>query len=131
MIGVHSAKFDAERDTENIRRKVAEYRIKHPVVNDAKMTIWNRFGVNSWPTLVLIDARGIPVDSISGEGHYDVLDRAIGQLVEDARARGELNLTPLKFTPEMERPSNGPLLYPGKGARRSGRQAPVHRRHRP
>ena len=35
VIGVHSAKFDAERDTENIRRKVAEYRIKHPVVNDA------------------------------------------------------------------------------------------------
>ena len=35
VIGVHTAKFDAERDTENIRRKVAEYRIKHPVVNDA------------------------------------------------------------------------------------------------
>ena len=61
VIGVHSGKFDAERDTENIRRKVGEYRIKHPVINDAKMTIWNRFGVNSWPTLVLIDARGIPV----------------------------------------------------------------------
>ena len=38
MIGVHTGKFDAERDTENIRRKVAEYRIKHPVINDAKMT---------------------------------------------------------------------------------------------
>ncbi len=35
-----------------------EYRIKHPVVNDAKHDIWNRFGVNSWPTLVLIDAKG-------------------------------------------------------------------------
>ena len=30
------------------------------------------------------------------------------------KARGDLNLTPLKFTPEMERPSNGPLLFPGK-----------------
>ncbi len=45
-----------------------------------------------------------------GEGHYDVLDREIGQLVELHKARGDLNLTPLKFTPEMERPSNGPLL---------------------
>ena len=43
-----------------------------------------------------------------------LLDREIGQLVEAAKARGELNLTPLKFTPEMERPSNGPLLFPGK-----------------
>src|SRR5205085_6811547 len=55
VIGIHTAKFPAEKDTENIRRKVAEYRINHPVVNDAKMAIWRRFGVNSWPTLVLID----------------------------------------------------------------------------
>jgi thiol-disulfide isomerase/thioredoxin len=114
VIGVHTAKFDAERSSENIRRKVAEYRIKHPVVNDARQVIWNRFGVNSWPTLVLIDARGNPVTAIPGEGHYDILDRDIGQLVETAKARGELNTTPLKFSPEMERPVKGPLLYPGK-----------------
>ena len=114
VIGVHSAKFAAERETENIRSKVREYRIKHPVVNDAKMTIWNRFGVNSWPTLVLLDANGEYQGSISGEGHYDALDRVIGQLVEAHKAKGELNLTPLKFSPEMERPSTGPLLFPGK-----------------
>jgi thiol-disulfide isomerase/thioredoxin len=114
VIGVHTAKFPAERDTENIRRKVHEYRIKHPVVNDANMDIWNRFGVNSWPTLVLIDARGNYVDRAMGEGHYDAVDQAIGQLVEHHKARGELNLTPLKFSPEMERPSQGPLLFPGK-----------------
>ena len=38
----------------------------------------------------------------------------IGQLVAKHKARGELNLTPLKFIPEMERPSDGPLLFPGK-----------------
>ena len=58
IIGVHSGKFDAERNTENIRRKVAEYRIKHPVVNDANMVIWERFQVSSWPTLVLITPDG-------------------------------------------------------------------------
>ena len=114
VIGVHTGKFDAERDTENIRRKVGEYRIKHPVINDARMTLWNRFGVNSWPTIVLIDDRGIVQDAIPGEGNYDRLDREIGQLVEAANARGNLNSTPLKFTAEMERPSNGPLLFPGK-----------------
>jgi len=114
VIGVHSAKFDAERDTENIRRKVAEYRIKHPVVNDANMVIWRHFRIQSWPTLVLIDANGMIVGAVSGEGKYDVLDQEIGQLVEQHKARGELNEAPLKFTPEMERPSNGPLLFPGK-----------------
>jgi thiol-disulfide isomerase/thioredoxin len=114
VIGVHSAKFAAERETENIRSKVREYRIKHPVVNDARMAIWNRFGVNSWPTLVLLDANGEYQGSISGEGHYDDLDRVIGRLVEAHKAKGDLNLSPLKFSPEMERPSTGPLLFPGK-----------------
>ncbi|MEJ7639750.1 MAG: thioredoxin-like domain-containing protein [Singulisphaera sp.] len=58
VIGVHTAKFAAERETENIRKKVREYGIKHPVVNDANQVIRTRFGVNSWPTLVLIDAKG-------------------------------------------------------------------------
>src|SRR5262245_54715591 len=108
VIGVHTAKFEAERDTENIRRKVREYRIKHPVINDADQVIWNRFGVTGWPTLALIDANGVYKGAISGEGHYEVLDRAIGQLIKAHKARGELNLTPLRFTPEMERPSDGP-----------------------
>jgi thiol-disulfide isomerase/thioredoxin len=114
VIGVHTAKFDAERDTENIRRKVHEYRIKHPVINDANRKIWERFEVNEWPTLVLIDAKGIEVDRSSGEGNFAAVDRAIGKLVAFHKARGELNLTPLQFTPEMERSSSGPLLFPGK-----------------
>jgi len=114
VIGVHSAKFEAERDTENIRRKVGEYRIKHPVVNDANMVIWKHFGVESWPTLVLINANGIVHGAVAGEGNYDILDREIGRLVELHKAKGELNEAPLKFTAEMERPSTGPLLFPGK-----------------
>jgi thiol-disulfide isomerase/thioredoxin len=114
VIGVHSAKFEAERNTENIRRKVGEYRIKHPVINDANMTIWRRFEVESWPTLVLIDADGKYLGRIAGEGHYEQLDKIIGRLVEQHRAKGELNLAPLKFSAEMERPSTGPLLFPGK-----------------
>jgi thiol-disulfide isomerase/thioredoxin len=114
VIGVHTAKFLAEQDTENIRRKVREYRIKHPVVNDARQVIWNRFGVRSWPTLALIDAKGQFVGMVSGEGNYEQLDRVIGQLVAMHKERGELNLNPLKFNPEMERPSDGPLLFPGK-----------------
>ncbi len=114
VIGVHTAKFPAEQDTENIRRKVAEYRIKHPVINDARMVLWRRFGVQSWPTLALIDANGQYVGSLSGEGHYEQLDRVIGKLVAEHREKGDLNEAPLKFSPEMERSPNGPLLYPGK-----------------
>ena len=114
VIGVHTPKFPAEQDSRNIRQKVREYRIKHPVISDANMTIWNRFGVNSWPTLVLIDAEGKPVGSVGGEGHYDLLDKEIGKAVERARANKTLNETPVAFYSENEKADDTPLLYPGK-----------------
>src|SRR6266849_3212255 len=40
VIGVHSAKFENEKDTENIRRIVLRYEIEHPIVNDADFAIW-------------------------------------------------------------------------------------------
>ncbi|QDV33070.1 thioredoxin-like domain-containing protein [Tautonia plasticadhaerens] len=114
VIGVHSPKFPAERDTENIRKKVREYGVKHPVVNDAEMTIWRRFGVRSWPTLAVIDAKGNFRGSVSGEGNYDTLDAFIGKLVEEHKANGELDETPFVVYAESDRPSDGPLLFPGK-----------------
>jgi thiol-disulfide isomerase/thioredoxin len=114
VIGVHSPKFPAERDTDNIRKKIAEYSIKHPVINDANQVIWNNFQVRSWPTLVLIDARNRYVGFVSGEGNYDILDKKIGELAAEHRAKGELNATPLKFEPEDEKSHNEALRYPGK-----------------
>ena len=66
VIGVHSAKFETEEDTKNITDAVMRYEIEHPVVNDAKHTIWNRFGVESWPTAILIDPEGNAVYGTRG-----------------------------------------------------------------
>ncbi|MFO0958722.1 MAG: thioredoxin-like domain-containing protein [Isosphaeraceae bacterium] len=114
VIGIHTAKFDAEKDTENIRKKVREYRIAHPVINDADMTLWNRFGVRSWPTLCIFDVDGKVAWARGGEGHYEEMDQVIGGLVDKARADGKLNTTPLYFGAEKDKPSPGPLLFPGK-----------------
>lgn len=113
VIGVHSPKFIAERDSANIRQKVREYGIKHPVINDADQTIWNRLGVQSWPTLGIFDPEGKVVFAVSGEGHYAELDRVISGLVEKFKGKG-LDETPVKFFPENEKPDATPLLFPGK-----------------
>src|SRR5829696_8147714 len=36
VIGVHSAKFQNEKETENIRRIILRYEIEHPVYNDSE-----------------------------------------------------------------------------------------------
>src|SRR5262245_65164941 len=58
VIGVHSAKFENEKDTKSIRKAVLRYEIMHPVVNDADHKIWDRYQVEAWPTFVLIDPEG-------------------------------------------------------------------------
>src|SRR4051812_42436464 len=78
VIGVHSAKFQNEKDTENIGRIVLRYEIEHPIVNDADFKIWNAYAVDAWPTRYLIDPAGYIIGKLSGEGGYEVLDKAIG-----------------------------------------------------
>ena len=114
VIGVHSAKFDNERETENIRRIILRYGVEHPVVNDADFKIWNSYAVRAWPTQVLIDPAGYVRGSVAGEGHYETLDRAIGQLVEDFRARGALNEEPFSSALERAKVGDLPLAFPGK-----------------
>src|SRR5260370_3273996 len=114
VIGVHSAKFANEKETENIRRIVLRYEIEHPVVNDADFAIWNAYAVNAWPTRYLIDPAGYIIGRLSGEGGYEALDKAIADSIAEFRKRGELNETPLKLVLERAKVGDLPLAFPGK-----------------
>src|SRR5687767_2256589 len=114
VIGVHSAKFDNEKDIENIRRIVLRYEIEHPIVNDADFNIWRSYTVNAWPTRYLIDPAGYINGWLSGEGSYDVLDQTIGNTIAEFRKRGELNEAPLKLVLEKAKIGDLPLAFPGK-----------------
>ncbi len=114
VIGVHSAKFQGERVTDNIREAVLRYEIEHPVVNDAKMQIWGTYGARSWPTLVLIDPAGDVVWAASGERSFDEIKAVIDRGLPYYRAQGLLKPAP---RPTIIGASNQPataLRYPGK-----------------
>ncbi|MGH8283759.1 MAG: thioredoxin-like domain-containing protein [Gammaproteobacteria bacterium] len=114
IIGVHSAKFATERKTAHIEAVVLRYGIDHPVVNDKDMQIWNAYGAEGWPTLTVIDPAGNVVGQVSGEGHYDLLNKVIGTLIEGFAAKGEINAKPLWFSGiHLEMPKTS-LLFPGK-----------------
>ncbi|MEZ6060232.1 MAG: thioredoxin-like domain-containing protein [Planctomycetaceae bacterium] len=114
VIGVHSAKFDNEKDSDNIRNAILRYEIRHPVINDSDMAVWQKFGVRAWPTLALVDAEGRYIGSQGGEGHRELFDQVIGKLVAYHRAKGTLNEKPLAFDLEAGRVEDTPLRYPGK-----------------
>ena len=114
VIGVHSAKFDNEKDTENIRKIILRYGIEHPVINDADFKIWDAYTVKAYPTQVLIDPSGYIVGDFVGEGHSSEIDKAIGETVAEFRKKGSLNEQPLKFALERAKVGDLPLAFPGK-----------------
>ena len=114
VIGVHSAKFENEKDTENIRRIILRYEIEHPVYNDAEYKVWQSYGVRAWPTQVLIDPAGYVIGAVSGEGNYELIDQVIAKAVAEFRKRGELNEAPLKLALERAKVGDLPLAFPGK-----------------
>jgi thiol-disulfide isomerase/thioredoxin len=114
VIGIHSAKFHAERDSENIRQAILRYEIEHPVLNDNEMQVWQAYATRAWPTLVLIDPKGKVIGSHSGEGIFEMFDKVIAQIVEHYDAEGALDRRPLRFLLERERQADSLLSFPGK-----------------
>jgi thiol-disulfide isomerase/thioredoxin len=115
VIGVHSGKFDAEKDSDNIKKAILRYNIEHPVVNDADHAIWRAYRVDYWPTLALIDPQGYLVGGLAGENHLKRIDQAIAKLVQIHKAKKTLKEQPLRFELQRdgERKTN-PLYFPGK-----------------
>ena len=113
VIGVHSGKFDQEKDADHIRQAVLRHNISHPVAVDSEYKIWNAYGVNAWPTQVLIGPDGSVVGEVSGEGHRDLLDRKIAELLAQGKSNGIL-ARPLHFKSERESFKSGVLEFPGK-----------------
>jgi thiol-disulfide isomerase/thioredoxin len=114
VIGVHSAKFDNEKNSESIRKAILRYEIHHPVVNDAEMKIWRAYDASSWPTLALIDPEGNLLGMTSGEGRFAILDAAIQKLIKIHREKKTLNDTPMRFDTAKFRDKPTSLYFPGK-----------------
>jgi len=123
VIGVHSPKFAHEAEPAAIAASVARYDVRHPVLNDPDMRLWQQYAVRAWPTLVLIDPDGYVVAQAAGEGQVNALDRMIEQLAAEYEARGALRHEGAAYQPPA--PPPGPLRFPSKAialpAARTGR----------
>ena len=121
VIGVHSAKFTNEGNTENIKNVVQRYGLEHAVINDKDFVVWNMWGAQAWPTTALIDPAGKVVGIRAGEGVYDAVEPVIAGLVAEFDASGELDRTPIALTLEADSAPDRPLRYPGKVLAARGR----------
>lgn len=110
VIGVHSAKFNSEKDSDRIRKAMMKFGIEHPVVNDADFKVWQEYGVNAWPTVVLIDPDGKVVGQRSGENFYDVVKENIDKLISEFGSKIDQKL----FTFKKQEERGAALRFPSK-----------------
>ncbi|XP_053681337.1 NHL repeat-containing protein 2 [Anopheles nili] len=117
VIGVHSAKFRNEKDSNNIRAAVERYEISHPVVNDNVSAMWRKLRVQCWPTLMILGPRANPLFVIMGEGNFEDLKLYISSAIRFYKDKGEIqrHSLPINLSQTAAMASN--MKFPGKIAR--------------
>ena len=94
VIGVHSPKFEFEKDPEALQANIERYEVSHPVIDDPELDTWSAYGARAWPTLMVLDTHGRIAGNLSGEGHAANLDRLVAELVAEGEADGSLRRGP-------------------------------------
>ncbi|MEO3927325.1 NHL domain-containing thioredoxin family protein [Micromonosporaceae bacterium B7E4] len=112
VIGVHSPKFEHERDPDALAAAVERYGVAHPVLDDAEMAVWQQYAAKAWPTLNVIDPEGYVVATMAGEGHAEGLSRLLDELIATHEAKGTLHRGDGPYVPPAE-PETA-LRFPGK-----------------
>jgi len=83
IVGVHTPETDSEYNIDKVRREVPALAIKYPVVTDNDYKTWKAYGVEAWPTIVVLDKQGRIRWLHVGEGHYGETEDVIKTLVAE------------------------------------------------
>ncbi|MFY1079934.1 TlpA family protein disulfide reductase, partial [Escherichia coli] len=75
---------DFERDAGAALKLLRRQGLSMPVLLDADWDGWRRFGITSWPTVVLLDAQGREQQRLVGLGAPGELERALNALCHGA-----------------------------------------------
>ncbi len=116
VVGVHSGKYTAERDSARIRDASIRLGAVHPTVNDRQFRLWRAYAVRAWPTLVAVDPRGAVVGMQAGEFTAESVSPFVERVLNASRTAGALVEGPMHVAADGPTMVPGVLAYPGKVA---------------
>ena len=112
VVGVHSAKFPTEKETDSLTAAVRRCELEHPVINDAEFQVWQQYSCRAWPTLMFIDPNGNVIGKHEGELTFEQFDQLLMGMVAEFDELGIMHRSPLPTSPPRG-PEND-LSFPGK-----------------
>jgi len=83
IVGVHTPEFFWEKPYDKVVEASGRLGLRYPIVQDNDSAIWNRWSVRAWPTLVLVDRRGVVRHRHIGEGEYEQTETIIQRLLAE------------------------------------------------
>lgn len=113
VIGVHAAKFPAEKNRDNVAHALKRHGVHHPVLLDPDHEVWSQYTVRAWPTIIILDHTGRIAWQRSGETDQHTLAATIERLLAAGRKANELATT-AATTPPSTQTTTGRLRHPGK-----------------
>ena len=113
VIGVHSAKYPAEEESNHLAAAVRRLEIEHPVINDRGRRIWDAFAVRAWPSVMLVDPEGKVVAKHEGEFTVEMFEPFLEAGFAEWEQAGLLDRTPLTAITHPQEPTTT-LAFPGK-----------------
>src|SRR3981081_4739907 len=87
VVGVHSPKFPAERETANLREAVLPSRNDPPVLKVRDLAVWNQFGGRAWPTLMFVDPQVRVIGKHEGELPFEQFDPLVDGMLKEFEER--------------------------------------------
>ena len=87
IVGVHTPESDYEKKLDKIQDAVKRNAIKYPVVTDTDGETWRAFGIEAWPTVVILDKQGRIRYTHIGEGAYDMQEKVIKTLLNESEIK--------------------------------------------
>lgn len=99
VLAIHQPRFDAERDDALVWQAARRFGLQCPVANDHGWVAWQHFQIQSWPTILLIDASGTVRRTLIGDQPGSLLDSAVEELL----AEPEVNAGAQPFRREAPR----------------------------
>jgi sugar lactone lactonase YvrE len=81
-LAIHVPRFDSEREPQQALKRLRRHGNTLPAAHDADWVAWQRFGVEAWPTVLLIDGEGQLRHRIVGADGLAELERAVATLCD-------------------------------------------------
>ncbi|MBL8298943.1 MAG: hypothetical protein JNN30_11440 [Rhodanobacteraceae bacterium] len=112
VIGIHTPRYTAQLSAAAVLKAVNRHQLRHPVASDPGFVLWQKLGVQAWPSVVLLDAQVRPVAIFTGEGRRQEIDNRISALLDEAVAN---DLRVYESWPAVGHPEPRlPLAFPSR-----------------